>query len=140
MSTFYRTEYSKPIGLTTEASTLSVNFSNAMNSYIGHSIIIQKKIENQEFKRFIELKNKWKLETLFTSSGSVIISNSAYRKIINIGNMAIPWILREMKRNDDHWFYALEKITGTNPIKDENIGIVSKMKEDWLNWGDNNNF
>jgi hypothetical protein len=140
MSTFYRTEYSKPIGLTTEASTLSINFSNAMDSYVGKSIVIQNKLETQEFKRFLILKEKWESETLFVSNGSLIISNSAYKNIINIGGMAIPWIFREMKKNDNHWFYALEKITGKNPIKNENIGIISKMKDDWLNWGENNNY
>lgn len=134
MGSLYQTEYSQPLGVTAEADTVSINFSNAMNAYVGQSIFISNKIEAEKFRKFLELRDKWKDETLFVSSGSIIISNSAYREIINIGKIAIPWIVRELKRSDDHWFYALEVITGENPIKDENVGIVKNMKADWLTW------
>lgn len=134
-----RIEYSQPIGVTQEANTVSINFSNAVSAYVGTSIFISKKIEEQEFKEFIQLKDKWKEETLFSSSGTEIISNSAYKKIISMGKPALPWIFRELKKSNDHWFYALEKITGENPISIEHIGIIEKMKEDWISWADKNN-
>jgi len=139
-STFFNTEYIQPMGVTAEASTLNINFSNAMNTYIGKSIILSSKLENQKFKEFVVLRDRWKEETLFVSSGTLLISNSAYKSIIHMGRLTIPWIFREMKKNDDHWFYALEKITGTNPIKPENVGIIEKMKEDWFNWASQNDY
>ena len=138
-SAFTRTEYSQPIGVTTEASTLSINFSNAMSLYVGNSIFISQRKETEEFKVFLTLKDKWKNETLFISSGTELISNSAYKEIISLGKIAIPWIIREFKKTNDHWFYALERISGENPIKEENIGIVEKMKEDWILWAEKNN-
>ena len=135
-----RLEDLQPIGLTAEADTLSINFANAMNLYVGQSVFISRNIETEEFKTFLTLKEKWKEETLFVSSGSEIISNSAYQEIISLGKVAIPWIIRELKKTNDHWFYALEKITGVNPIGKENIGLVEKMKEDWILWAKKNEF
>ena len=136
-TTFVNIEYTQPIGVTQEANILHINFSNAFNNYIGTSITVSRKFENMNFRKFLELKDKWKSETLFTSSGSAIISNAAYQNIIGLGIMAVPWIIREMKKNDDHWFYALEKITGENPIKIEHIGKIDAMKQDWINWASN---
>lgn len=139
-NTFIKTEYTQPIGVTEEANVLNLNYSNAVNIYIGHSLFISKKLEEKEFRRFLSLKNQWKDETLFVSSGTVLISNSAYREIISLGSAAIPWIIREMKKNNDHWFYALEKITGVNPIKKKNIGVVENMKKDWIDWASNKDY
>ena len=139
-STFFNTEYAQPMGVTTEASILSINFSNAMNNYVGRSIIFSNKLEVQKFREFLELRDRWKEETLFVSSGTIMISNSAYKSIIHMGSLTIPWIFREMKKNDDHWFFALEKITGNNPIKPEHIGIIEKMKEDWFDWASKNDY
>lgn len=139
-NTFIKTEYTQPFGVTEEANVLNINYSNAVNTYIGHSLFISKKLEEKEFRRFLTLKNQWKDETLFISSGTVLISNSAYREIISLGSTAIPWIIREMRKNNDHWFYALEKITGVNPIKEKNIGIVENMKQDWIDWASNKDY
>ena len=133
-------EYVQPFGVTSEANTLNMNFSNAINLYVGNSIFLSKKVETQKFRQFLSLKNKWKEEILFVSSGSKIISNSAYRDIIDFGPIAVPWIIRELKKNNDHWFYALEKITGENPIKEENIGRVEEMRNDWIDWASNNDY
>ena len=138
--TYIKTEYVQPFGVTEEANVLSINYSNALSTYIGHSMFISKKLEEKEFRRFLTLKNQWKEETLFVSSGTVLISNSAYKEIINIGYTAIPWIIREMRKNNDHWFYALEKITGVNPIKKKNLGIVENMKQDWIDWASNKDY
>lgn len=137
---FANIEYVQPFGVTSEANTLNLNFSNAMNSFVGNSIFLSKKVEAQKFREFLTLKNKWKEEVLFFSSGSKIISNSAYIDIIGFGPIAVPWIIRELKRNKDHWFYALEKITGENPIKEENIGRIDEMRNDWIDWALKNDY
>jgi hypothetical protein len=133
-------EYVQPFGVTREANILNINFSNAMTSYVGNSIFLSKKVEAQKFRQFLNLKNKWKSDILFVSSGSIIISNSAYKDIIGFGPIAVPWIIRELKKNNDHWFYALEKITGENPIKEENIGRVDEMRNDWIDWASKNDY
>jgi len=133
-------EFVQPIGVTQEASTLNFNFSNAWSIYIGNSILLSKKMQEQTFKQFIHLKNKWKDEVSFLSDSSKIESNKAYKEIISFGPIAVPWIIHELKKRNDHWFYALEKITGVNPIKATNRGKVQEMKMDWIEWAKLNNY
>lgn len=140
MSRLFNTEITRNTGLTQEASILSCNYSNAVNSFKGNSVLVSDRIENQEFKHFLQLKDKWKSETQYFSSSSSIFENSAYKEIINLGGKTIPWIIRELKKTDDHWFYALKKITGKNPVNPKNFGIISRMKEDWIQWAQKNNF
>lgn len=133
-------EFAQPIGVTQEANTLTLNFSNAWATYIGSSAFLTKRVEKQTYRQFVYLKNQWKKEVLFFSSASKIVSNSAYKEIINFGPMAIPWIIRELKKNNDHWFYALEKITGVNPIKEINRGRIEEMRNDWVEWATKNDY
>ncbi|MBG6060994.1 hypothetical protein IWX83_000768 [Flavobacterium sp. CG_9.1] len=140
MSRLYSTEITRNTGLTQEASILSCNYSNAVNTFKGNSVLISDRIENQEFKHFLQLKDKWKSETLYYSSSSQIFNNSAYREIIALGSKTIPWIIRELKKTNDHWFYALKKISGENPVNPDHYGIITKMKEDWIEWAQKNNY
>lgn len=137
---FVKYEYPQTFGITNEAKTLNINFSNAMDIFIGNSVLISNRIERKEYRKFLSLTKKWKSETLFISSGSAIISNSAYNDIIDLGTIAIPWIIRDLRRYNGHWFYALEKLTGQNPIKKENVGKMEEMRNDWILWASNNNF
>lgn len=139
MSRITNTEIIRSISFTDEANILACNYSNAISSFTGNSILVLGKIENEEFKKFLTLKNKWKSETCYFSSSISIFNNSAYREIINLGSKSIPWIIRELKKTDDHWFFALKEITGVNPVNPINYGIIPKMKEDWVNWAKQNN-
>lgn len=140
MSRLYKTEISRNTGLTQEASILSCNYSNAVSAFKGNSVLISDRIENQEFKHFLKLKDKWKSETLYYSSSSHIFNNSAYKEIIALGSKSIPWIIRELKKTNDHWFFALKKISGENPVNPNHYGLITKMKEDWIEWAQKNNY
>ena len=129
-------EYSQPFGVTEEANIMKINFSNAISSFAGTSVVVSEKMEKDNFKEFLKLRDKWKNETLFVSSGTEIVNNGAYLKIISKGQEVIPWIFRELQHANDHWFVALESLTGANPINPEHIGDILAMKEDWLNWGE----
>ena len=136
----YKTEITRTTSITRESQVVSCNFSNAIIAFKGNSILVSERIENRQYKNFLILKNKWKSETLFLSSSTSIYNNSAYKEIINYGRKSIPWIIRELKKTDDHWFYALSKITGVNPVNSENYGVISKMREDWIKWAEQNNY
>jgi hypothetical protein len=49
---------------------------------------------------------------------------------------AVPLLLAELRREPDHWFVALQAITGTNPIPPSVCGDVENMTEAWLHWGE----
>lgn len=109
---------------------------------LAHHLLANEKSMKSEstFKEFLKLKNKWEEETFLTSSGTDLISNSAYRKIIAMGKTALPWIFNDLRETNNHWFFALEKITGENPVRKENVGRVEVTKKDWLSWANENGY
>ena len=85
-----------------------------------------------EFQR---LAHQWREETGMLSSVSQITMHPAYQRIIGMGERAVPLILQELEERPDHWFRALQAITGENPIPSEAAGNLRHMAEAWLNWG-----
>ncbi|WP_204103153.1 MULTISPECIES: hypothetical protein [Spirulina sp. CCY15215] len=109
-----------------------------MSGKISTAIVdFQENLEilNQEAlqERFDQLKSQWKQDTEMLSSISRIIKHPAYQKIILIGERAIPLILSDLQKESDHWFYALTKLTKTDPVKPEDD--FNQAVEVWLNWG-----
>lgn len=66
--------------------------------------------------------------------------HSAYQQIIGMGDSAVPYLLKELKRKPDHWFWALHAITGHNPVPDDKQGKTKDMAKAWLQWGRNNGY
>ncbi len=95
-----------------------------------------KELSNRDFDDY---KSTWEEETIFSSSISEITNNTAYRTIIGLGQKVLPFIIDDLKKNDNHWFYALEALTGQNPIKENHKGIIPLMRDDWLKWAEDNN-
>ena len=90
-----------------------------------------KKVRDQ----FDELFQKWQAETALLSSGTAIVSHTAYTQIIGMGEVVIPFILMQLQKNPQHLFFALYQITGENPIPLSHAGNLEKMTADWLDWG-----
>ena len=59
----------------------------------------------------------------------------AYQQIIGMGPAAIPWLLAELEREPDHWFWALKSITMVDPVSADERGDIHKMAQAWLKWG-----
>jgi hypothetical protein len=85
--------------------------------------------------RFRELADKWRIEQGPSSSMTWITSRPSYLKIIAMGDLAIPFLLQELRHQPDHWFTALRAITGENPVRDEVRGNLRKMAAAWIQWG-----
>ena len=85
--------------------------------------------------RFKELVNRWKRDTQFCSSPVEMAMNGAYQQIIGMGPAAAPLILRELLREPDHWFWALQAITGEDPVRPSSAGRLEEMATAWLEWG-----
>jgi len=52
--------------------------------------------------------------------------------------VAVPLILRDlhMKAEDpDHWFWALQALTGDDPVPEDARGDMRQMAAAWLDWG-----
>lgn len=86
---------------------------------------------------FNSLVKQWYAERGFSSSSSVISSCPAYIRIIEMGEKALPLILRKMREEadkPDHWFGALKAITGEDPVNKEDWGNGLKMARAWFSW------
>ena len=93
----------------------------------------------QESVMFSRLAEQWREERGITSSISDMIVCPSYLKIIGMGQNALPLILEQIKRegdDPDHWFTALEAITGEDPVSKDAYGDTVKMAAAWLSWAD----
>ena len=94
-------------------------------------VVKQESVES----KFIALAEQWQRDTAFLSSITDIAMHPAYQRIIGMGLVAVPLILRELSREPNHWFWALVSITGENPVHPDNAGNLREMTEDWLRLG-----
>jgi hypothetical protein len=56
----------------------------------------------------------------------------AYQRIIGMGPVVLPLILREMQERGGHWFWALRAISEEDPVDAQDAGAIKKMTEAWL--------
>ena len=71
-----------------------------------------KKVENQIARhvRFNKLISQWKEETMFLSSAQAIIDNPNFQAIVNMGKIAVPFIIEEIKHDPSTLVWALNII------------------------------
>lgn len=85
-------------------------------------------------ERFQRLAAEWKQTSRYLSNTAQMSMMSPYQRIIDMGWPAMPLILEELRREPDQWFWALEAITGENPVPTQSAGIVSQMAAAWIEW------
>jgi hypothetical protein len=92
-------------------------------------------------KRFAELAAEWRAQCPHHSSKiRDYICQPAYLSIIALGWPVVPYILRDMERQQDFWFSALTAITGANPVTPDIAGRLPAMTKAWLEWGKANGY
>jgi hypothetical protein len=84
----------------------------------------------QKFRAYVDT---WRRQTRHQSSVAKMVSHPAYTAIIEMGKVAVPWLLRELRDRPDHWLVALHKITNQDPAKPKST--FSEAVEAWLSWG-----
>ncbi len=85
--------------------------------------------------QFQALAQEWRREARFASSPDRMFLLPSYQRIIGMGPKVVPFILRDLRRAQDHWFWALAAITGENPVTPDRAGNVRAMTAAWLEWG-----
>jgi hypothetical protein len=93
----------------------------------------------KDWQLFRILAENWRKERGITSSATKMAMCPSYQRIIGMGGSAVPFILREMENegaDPDHWFWALEMITGADPVPGEAYGDTVKMAQAWLSWAE----
>jgi hypothetical protein len=84
-------------------------------------------------KIFQDLTQSWRISTRTTSSSTKSAMDPSYQKIIGMGAVVLPLIIKDLEKSYDHWFWALESIT-RNPTPSEFHGNIPKMREYWLEY------
>jgi hypothetical protein len=89
-----------------------------------------------ELKELFEvLATEWKQKSRYMSNTAQMALLWCYQRIIGMGWPAVPLILEELQRETNHWFWALEAITGENPVPRELAGDVRGKTQEWIKWG-----
>ena len=127
---------------------IALDYTSISRASSKHDVLMDPWIEAEEHYRypvtrrllsdaekFYSLAEAWRQDVRFTSSLTQMILHPTYQRIIGMGVAAVPFLLRELERKPDHWFWALHAITGADPVKPEDRGKLRKMAEAWLTWG-----
>ncbi len=78
-------------------------------------------------KRFQQLAGEWKKQSGYLSNTAQMAMLRPYQRIIGMGWAAVPLLLEGLQHDPDQWFWALEAITGENPVPPEAAGKVDFM-------------
>lgn len=84
---------------------------------------------------FEDLKAEWKSKSRYMSNSAQMAMLRPYQRIIGFGPPVLPLILKELERETDHWFWALEAISGENPVSADQAGRVELIAQAWIEWG-----
>lgn len=85
--------------------------------------------------QFNDLVRTWRRETAALSMLDRKVMHPSYQRIIGLGPVAIPLILKEMRARPGHWFWALDALTqGESPAK--NYSDLDEARTAWLQWGE----
>ena len=89
----------------------------------------------EELDQFHTLAERWKRETAHYSNIAKKALHPAYQEIIGMGDRVVSLLLTELRRDPDDWFWALQAITGANPVPEASRGNLRAMAEAWVQWG-----
>ena len=91
-------------------------------------------------REFQRLSDEWKSSRGPATTVTAMVRHPAYQAIVQLGEPAIPLLMRELEQQPDHWFAALRAITGANPVHEDELGDVTRMAESWIEWGRANGY
>ena len=85
--------------------------------------------------QFTALAAEWRRERPRGQDIAAMTAHPAYQRIIAMGAAAVPWILESLAAQPEHWFVALNAITGADPVPESSRGRLPEMAAAWLEWG-----
>lgn len=73
----------------------------------------------------------WRANTQFESSSTQLRENLYYKRLIELGEEAVPFLVAEM---DGHLSHALCTITEENPVEEQDAGDMDAIASCWKQW------
>ncbi len=125
--------------VTPEAHFIELNKQASYEYFISTSSYLRDVYQNTLKDYFESLKNLWLEETKFSSNIYLTTNHPAHLGLIHLGEQILPFLIDDLKNNNNHWFITLNKITGINPISEAHVGNVEQMRSDWIKWAEENN-
>jgi len=83
--------------------------------------------------KFNNLYKAWQSNTLLQSSISKIVDDVNFKRLVDMGQPAIPLIIEEIDKNPSTLVWALNIITGTSFSTSQRITIKDACKR-WVRW------
>lgn len=87
-----------------------------------------------QLEAFAEYNNRWQNDSLDAHISP--IDHPDFRRIVAMGQPAVPVILEELRAKPSLLFAALEQITGENPVKEKGHDNVEDITQVWVEWGE----
>lgn len=87
---------------------------------------------------FKQLVERWRQDRGVSSSTADALLSHSYQSIIGMGQVAVPLILSQLEAegdDPDQWFWALQVLTGCNPVPEDEDGNFRAMAQSWISWG-----
>jgi hypothetical protein len=118
-------------GVSSEAEWVDRSIRNAYHHW-RETITSRRGTLEEEFAR---LAARWREDTEYQSSITRIAMHPDYQRIIGMGPDVVPLILRDLEKTRSQWFWALQAITGDNPVVPGDRGYMDRMIRAWVRWG-----
>jgi hypothetical protein len=99
----------------------------------GSFELVEVHFADDQTSQFSSLVESWRRDAVATSSVERMAMHPAYQRIIGLGPIALPLVLRELEERPDHWFWALRAISGEDPAEGQDT--FEGARQAWLAWG-----
>lgn len=86
-------------------------------------------------KNFFTYATEWREASASSSVAATTFMHPAYQRIIGLGPAALPLIIEELRREVDHWFWALAAIVGRDVAPE--AASLKQAAQAWIEWYDN---
>lgn len=118
------------------ASPQSVQLQRELGGLAGYYALPASRLREGRRDRFRRLAQQWSTETRWVSSTTQLAMHPAYQGIIGMGRDVLPFILEELRSNSGQWYWALKAISNEDPVPPRDRGLVKRMDQAWLRWGE----
>lgn len=98
---------------------------------------LRKSQEDARRMAFEQRSNNWIAETAVFSSISSITRHEEFNALLEMGDSAVKFSLERLLAGElhVHWFPLLKRLSGEDPVRPEDRGVVNRMAEEWIRWG-----
>lgn len=124
-------------------STATTNYYALFPPFLSCQIALATEPPAEDWLKFQNLVAQWRRERGAMSSITEMVLCLAYQSIIGMGPNVVPLILAQLESErdePDQWFWALQVLTGENPVSREDRGNYLRMAQSWLAWARNREY